>query len=555
MDGCAGLTRPFSLVLALLCLLVPSAVEGERVDSTWRVVYSEFAPYSFTNSDGAADGFAIDLVRALAAARGAQLEFFLAGSPREILDTIELGGVQISPALAPHEERHAVLDFTAPYDRIVLRFFARADEVRQTGHKLRPGMSVGAVAGSVPALILRDRPEYRLVEFGTKEDALVSLASGKVESLLSAERPFLRLLGILSLSESFVAIGPPFTEIPLSIAVDKRYPALLQEIDAGLKDLKTKALFGTLREKWLGSPEAFWNATRVAFLAAGVIVILTALFASATIVLNTRAKNQLLALAEARSREQEAFSAALGRKNKALRQKNDEMQQILYVVGHDLNSPLVSISGFASHAKRNIERGRAEQAMAAFDRISQNVRNMSALLRGLLDIGRVGRTQIEPAALELDELVADLRLILAADLEAAGASIEADPLPPVHADEGLLRRAIQNLAANAVRYGCPEPGMRVRILAEVDADEVRIGVRDEGPGLPDEMQARAFALYQKGLDDGPGEGIGLALVRKIADLHDGRAWVDSVLGRGATFWISLSTALRSEGELEEGIAA
>jgi signal transduction histidine kinase len=151
---------------------------------------------------------------------------------------------------------------------------------------------------------------------------------------------------------------------------------------------------------------------------------------------------------------------------------------------------------------------------------------------------------------DVAELVAQIAQEIAASVQGAGAVIDVAPdMPAVKIDRTRLWQVFENLLTNALKYGCPAPGMRIEIGAQVAEGEVRFSVRDHGPGIDAAYHRRVFEMFQRLHHDDRGTGIGLAIVEKIAKVHGGRVWVQSSPGQGATFWFALPDTLIVPGRV------
>lgn len=240
----------------------------------------------------------------------------------------------------------------------------------------------------------------------------------------------------------------------------------------------------------------------------------------------------------ARKSAEQAVAAA----NKALADRNREMEMVVGTVSHDLKSPLVTMSGFLHRAERQLaDRTDVRGALESLTRVEGAVETMRQTIDGLLALARSGLVAGNMALVHTDELVRGVVAQLADRFAARGATVSvAGPLPNVRGDRGRLAELLENLLTNALKYGCPaDGGGRVVVGARRLADEVQLFVRDHGPGIPIELQERVFDLFQRLDSSQEGSGLGLAIVRRIASAHGGEAWVESTPGRGATFWVSL----------------
>lgn len=161
---------------------------------------------------------------------------------------------------------------------------------------------------------------------------------------------------------------------------------------------------------------------------------------------------------------------------------------------------------------------------------------MQALIEDLLSYSRVGTRGRPFAPVDCEAVLARVLRMLQVTVDETGAEVTHGPLPTVLADESQLGQVVQNLIANAIRFRAEAPP-RVHVNAERGDLEWTFSVRDNGIGVAPEHAQRIFVIFQRlhGRTDYPGTGIGLAVCKKIVERHGGRIWVDSELGRGATF--------------------
>ena len=234
--------------------------------------------------------------------------------------------------------------------------------------------------------------------------------------------------------------------------------------------------------------------------------------------------------------DREHGEAELKRMNEQLERKNEEMSQFVYTVSHDLKSPLVTCRGFVGLMREDLAEGRVEDLQDSINRLESATNRMSDLIEGLLHLSRLGAVRNESESVDLNILIRSISTDLEERFEQAGAQlVVADELPTVVADPVRLGEVIDNLLTNAVKYGCPNTGMQVEIQAETISDGFRLSVRDHGPGIAPEYHEQVFSLFERLQTTGEGTGVGLAIVRRIAELHGGRAWVELPADGGAMF--------------------
>ena len=218
--------------------------------------------------------------------------------------------------------------------------------------------------------------------------------------------------------------------------------------------------------------------------------------------------------------------------------------QFLETAVHDLNSPLRGIATSASLLSEKCGAAINEDARQLIERLQDGVDKMKTLLKALAEYA---------AALELDEstfvavptdaVVRSASAALAATVKTAGASVDCSPLPRVCGNWEQLTTLFRHLIANAIQYRAEAPPC-VAISAESHRDEVRFAVRDNGSGIDPRYRELIFEPFQRlhGSEQ-PGAGLGLAICRKIVELHGGRIWIESQTGAGSTVFFTLRTAV------------
>jgi PAS domain S-box-containing protein len=231
---------------------------------------------------------------------------------------------------------------------------------------------------------------------------------------------------------------------------------------------------------------------------------------------------------------------------KELSQRAEELQNWVNAVSHDLRSPLVAVLGFARLLGEDYGDRLDEQGLRFLRRIEEAGRTMEALVHDLLEFARIGRS--EPRRVQVDprEVLLQLHAELKPRLEEAEVELHLPEEPPlVWCDRTQLYQVLSNLVGNALDHaGSPRRGaIEVSVIAE-DARRHLI-VRDYGRGIEPADHERIFEIFQtRGVrrNGKRGTGIGLAIVRKIAESHGGEAWVESRPGEGAAFHVTFPTA-------------
>ena len=242
---------------------------------------------------------------------------------------------------------------------------------------------------------------------------------------------------------------------------------------------------------------------------------------------------------------------SLARHTAELQRSNSELEQFAYVASHDLQEPLRKVTSFCQLLQRRYGGQLDEKADQYIDFAVDGAKRMQVLINDLLAFSRVGRSGAELGPVACDAALAGARANLSAQIEQAGAVIEAGPLPVVRGQLTLMTVVFQNLLSNALKFRGNRPP-RIVITAERDGPCWSFSVTDNGIGIEPQYADRVFLIFQRLHDRAayPGTGIGLAMCRKIVEHFGGRIWLDPAVTDGARFRFTLP-ALPSEEEPDD----
>jgi signal transduction histidine kinase len=250
-----------------------------------------------------------------------------------------------------------------------------------------------------------------------------------------------------------------------------------------------------------------------------------------------------LALAIQQANLYEALREELAERKKLISQletNNAELERFTYTVSHDLRSPLVTIKGFLGMLNRDIEANRPDRIQDDFRRISNATDKMDALLFDLLELSRIGRIINPPEEVDVTQLVNEAVETLDARIRDNNVTIRTLPnLPTLYGDRLRLREVFENLIDNAAKYmgEQTQPTIEVGVRA---GNEPVIFVKDNGMGIEPSYTKKIFGLFEKLNARSEGTGIGLALIKRIVEVHGGKIWVESEgLGKGSTFCFTI----------------
>ncbi len=256
--------------------------------------------------------------------------------------------------------------------------------------------------------------------------------------------------------------------------------------------------------------------------------------------------NDMLAQIQARDQALETARAELeervGERTRELELANHELEGFSYSVSHDLRAPLRAIGGYARMlvedcADRLDAEGRRYLAV-----ITDNTEKMGQLIDDLLSFSRMARSALEPAAIDMTRLVRDVfAAVTERDPGRARPELVLGELPAGRGDPAMLRVAVENLLANAVKYSRERPQPRIEVGGRVEGGDCVYWVRDNGVGFDQRYAGKLFGVFQRlhPATRFEGTGVGLALVQRIVHRHGGSVRAEGQVDAGATFTFTL----------------
>jgi len=231
--------------------------------------------------------------------------------------------------------------------------------------------------------------------------------------------------------------------------------------------------------------------------------------------------------------------------NRRLREEMAEKEDFLRAVSHDLNAPLRNIAGMTTLMMMKWREQLPEDVVARLQRIQANVDAGTLLIEELLELSRIQSQPQRRENVDMGRLIEDVAHTFEFELKRPNITLEiASPMPTLYVEKSRIRQVFQNLLDNAIKYMHRPSGGRIVVGYDSAEGCHRFHVADNGPGVPAEHQERIFHVFRRvaGAEGGQveGKGVGLALVKSVAATYDGRAWVESDPGRGATFYFTLA---------------
>ncbi len=258
--------------------------------------------------------------------------------------------------------------------------------------------------------------------------------------------------------------------------------------------------------------------------------------------------------------QQKQFTIEKEKLNKALELKNKELESIIYVASHDLKSPLLNIQGFCNEMSMNCESLREllveenitpevikkagelvkTKIPSSMNYIITSAAKIDMVLAGLLRLSRLGRTSLKFELIDMDKMISEVVDTMDYQLKKDAVNLKITPLPPCMGDKSQLNQVFSNLIGNAIKYLGKSVSAEIKISGHKDGQLVVYSVKDNGIGIDKRHQDIIFELFHRlDPDKTDGEGLGLTIVKRILDRHNAKIWVESDLGKGSTFYVSL----------------
>jgi PAS domain S-box-containing protein len=233
------------------------------------------------------------------------------------------------------------------------------------------------------------------------------------------------------------------------------------------------------------------------------------------------------------------------RAEEEIRSKNQDLETLLYVTSHDLREPLRAIENFSRLVRDRYSGQLDEKGQDFLDRVIKGAQRLDRLLEDVLTLSRVQRTTHPTEEVDAGGIVEDVLRHLEPRIRETQAQIRViGALPRIRADRRWATQAVQNLVSNALKYTREGETPDVEIEGYSGAEGVGLVVRDRGLGVPEAYAERIFGLFQRAVSRNiEGTGAGLAIVRRVAERHGGRAWVRPRDGGGSEFIITFGAGV------------
>jgi len=246
-------------------------------------------------------------------------------------------------------------------------------------------------------------------------------------------------------------------------------------------------------------------------------------------------------LTEAVKRHSADMETKVDERTEQLLLANKELESFSYTMAHDLRSPLRSIDGFCTILMEDYISKLDEEAIKLFNVIQQNTRKMDSLIKELLELTKLNPYNLKQKKVNMGKVVNNALERMFTPEVRAMFDIHITALPEVYADEILIHQVWKNLIDNAIKFSMPKQEKKLEIGSYQKDDDLVYYIKDGGVGFNMKYIDKIFIPFQRLHTEAEfeGNGIGLAIVHKIIQRHNGTIWAESAVGVGTTFFFSL----------------
>lgn len=306
----------------------------------------------------------------------------------------------------------------------------------------------------------------------------------------------------------------------------------------GLFSLLTTGMLLMLEKNGAISPHHYHISSSSFWMAEAIYILVIAFLLSQT----TRKIDESFASAKHELEERQRIQTEREQVIRELEAKNAELERFTYTVSHDLKSPLVTISGFVGLLEKDAKSGNDKKFKSDLQRITEATEKMQLLLNELLELSRIGRIMNPPTDVPFADIVREALNLTRGRLLRGQVQVHVqEDLPSVHGDQRRLVEVMQNLIDNAAKFMGDQSEPQITIGTRNQNGGTIFFIRDNGMGVDPAFHQKIFGLFDKLHAESEGTGIGLALVKRIIEVHGGRIWVESEgRGKGSTFCFTLS---------------
>ncbi len=237
---------------------------------------------------------------------------------------------------------------------------------------------------------------------------------------------------------------------------------------------------------------------------------------------------------------QHTLEEKVEKRTEELSRSNSELEHFAYVASHDLKEPLRMIKSFLQLLESRYTDQLDQDANEFIGFAVDGAKRLENMINDLLEYSKVKSKEIKFTTVNSEEILNEVLMNLKVSIEENNAIITHDPLPRINGDKKILVQLFQNLISNSIKYRSKEQP-KIHVSANIEKNRYLFSIKDNGIGMSNEYLEKIFTIFKRlhTKDEYEGSGIGLAIVQKIVNLHGGKIWVESQIGKGTTFYFTI----------------
>jgi chemotaxis family two-component system sensor kinase Cph1 len=224
--------------------------------------------------------------------------------------------------------------------------------------------------------------------------------------------------------------------------------------------------------------------------------------------------------------------------NEKLQAAYEELDTFSYTISHDLRTPLTSIKTYSELILKN--KSLDENGKKMIGRVLNAADKMNFLIKEILNLARVGRSEIKFEVVDMQTLLKEIGTEVWSAFKADNCELILGQLPDLKGDRTMIAQVFTNLISNGVKYSSMVKKAKVEVSAHIDGGETIYAIKDNGMGIDNRYYDRVFELFKRmdNVKDIEGTGVGLAIVKRVVERHNGRVWFESKLNEGTIFYVA-----------------
>jgi signal transduction histidine kinase len=504
----------------------------------------DYPPFALVRPDGNADGFSVDLLKAVVSAIGMDIDIVV-GPWHEIKQMLTEGRLDVLPLVAYSPEREHLYDFTVPYLQMHGTIFVRQGEESIRSEADLQGKEVLVMRDDAAhEYAISEKLPVTLIVTETFEEAFALLAAGRHDAILCQHLMGLQLIkklglfNVVSVSREKEISLKPHGKVSgfqqqFCIAVHEGDKELLARLNEGLALVIANGTYDRLYNKWfqpiLPQPIVPWTRViKYAFSVLVPILLFVAIIGLWYLRKEVAQKTQSLRMEIAERKQAEI-----------------DLKQFAYSISHDLKNPAIGVQRLSEMLRDTYGDVLDEKGKTYCDHIVNSTRLMQNMVDKINEYISTKEATLRIEKISMPAVFNTVKEQFADQLDNRQIQwLESIKTQEIQADWLSVLRIYINFVDNSFKYGGSALG-KIIIGTEDSADHHILYVSDNGDGLADQDSNSIFGLFEKGEPSAhtDGAGIGLAVVKEIAKQHKGRAWVASGSDSGTTFYVSIAKNL------------